>query len=76
MSLVVVRALFFSPFFFFLHVSLHVQREVVRPGESSLAQVTLEGPVSGMFPEVSRQLVRACELPAAAFPTAMVRLLT
>lgn len=58
------------------HVSLHVQRQVIRPGEGALAQVALEGPVSRVFAEVTGQLVGPGELPPAAFPAAVVRLLT
>lgn len=59
-----------------LHVPLHVQSQVVRAGEGALAQVALEGPVSGVLPEVARELVGAGELPAAALPVAVVRLFT
>lgn len=58
------------------HVSLHVKCEVVRPGECPLAQVALEGPVSGVLAVMTREFVRACELPPAAFPAAVVGLLT
>lgn len=56
----------------FSHVSLHVQREVVGPGEGALAQVALERPVSSVLTEMARQLVGAGELPATTLPTAMV----
>lgn len=39
------------------HVSLHVKSQVVRAREGTLAQVTLERPVSGVLPEVPGQLV-------------------
>lgn len=55
---------------------LHVQREVVGPGEGTLTQVTLERPVSGVLPEVTRELVGTSELPAAALPAAVVRFLS
>ncbi len=45
-------------------------------GESSLAHVALKRPVSGVFPVVTRQLVWPGELPATAFPAAVVGLLT
>lgn len=54
------------------HVSLHVQSEVVGSGEGPFTQVTLERPVSGVLPEVTRELVRASKLPAAALPAAVV----
>lgn len=38
-------------------VSPHVEGEVVAPGESLVAEVTLERFVAGVFPEVSGQLV-------------------
>lgn len=53
-----------------------MQREVVRPGERTLAQVALEGTVSGVFAEMAGQLVRPGELPVATLPTAMVWFLT
>lgn len=59
-----------------LHVPLHVEGEVVGAGEGSLAQVALERPVSGVFPEVPCELVRPGELPAAAFPVAVIWLFT
>lgn len=45
---------------------------MVRPGESAFTQVALERPVSGVLPEVTRELVGTSELPAATFPTAVV----
>lgn len=57
-------------------MSLHVEGEVVGPGERPLAQVALEGPVSGVLAVMTRELVRARELPPAAFPAAVVGLLT
>ncbi len=51
---------------------LHVKRQVVGPGEGPLAQVTLERPLSGVLPEVTRELVGASELPATPFPGAVV----
>lgn len=58
------------------HVSLHVKRKVVGPGECALAQVALEGPVTGVFAEMPCQFVGASEFPAATVPTAMVWLFT
>lgn len=54
------------------HVSLHVQGQVVAPGEGPLTQVTLERPVSRVLPEVTCELIGASELPAAALPAAVV----
>lgn len=59
-----------------LHVPLHVQSQVVGPGERPVAQVALEGPVPRVLAVVPGELVRAGELPAAAFPVAVVGLLT
>lgn len=66
----------FHPASLSLHVPLHVQCEVVRPGEGPFTQVTPERPVSGVLPEVACELVRASELPAAALPAAVVRFLS
>lgn len=49
---------------------------MVGSGEGPLTQVTLEGPVAGVFAEVTRELVGAGELPSTAFPAAVVGLLT
>ena len=57
-------------------MSLHVQSQVVGAGERPLAQVTLERTVARVLAEVTREFVGAGELPAAAFPAAVVRLLT
>ena len=57
-------------------MSLHVQSQVVGAGERPLTQVTLERTVARVFAEVACEFVRAGELPAAAFPTAVVWLLT
>ena len=56
-------------------VTFHVQRQVVGAREGSLAQLALERPVAGVLAVVARQLVGAGELPAAALPRALVRLL-
>ncbi len=53
-----------------------MQSQMIWAGESSLTQVALKRPVSGVFPEVTRQLVWPGELPATAFPAAVVGLLT
>lgn len=55
---------------------LHVESQVVRAREGALAQVTLKGPVSGVLPEVTGQLVRPGKLPAAALPVTVVGFLT
>lgn len=49
---------------------------MVGAGEGALAQVALEGSVAGVLAEVTCELVGAGKLPAAAFPVAVVRLLT
>ena len=38
-------------------VSLHVEREVVRPGEGSVAEVTFEWLGAGVLPVVSCELI-------------------
>lgn len=48
---------------------------MITAGEGTLAEVALEGAVTGVFPVVPGQLVRAGELPPAALPRAVVRLL-
>ena len=55
-------------------MALHVQSKVVRSGECPLAQATLERPVSRVLAVMPRQFIRASKPPAAAFPTAQVRL--
>lgn len=59
-----------------LHVPLHVQRQVVRAREGTVAEVALERPVARVLAVVAREFVRARELPAAAVPVAVVGLLT
>lgn len=59
-----------------LHVPLHVQSQVVRPGERPVAELALEGPVARVLAIVTDELIRARELPAAAFPVAVVGLFT
>jgi len=58
------------------HVPLHVEGQVVRPGERALAQVALERTVARVFAEMASQFVGASEFPTATLPAAMVRLLT
>lgn len=55
---------------------LHVQSQVVRPGEGPVAEVALEGPVARVLAIVTGELIGASELPAAAFPVAVVGLFT
>lgn len=57
-------------------MSLHVQGQVVGPREGPVAQVALEGSVTCVLAVVAGELVRTRELPAAAVPVAMIRLLT
>lgn len=45
---------------------------MVGPGKGPFTQVTLERPVSGVLPEVTRELVGTSELPATALPAAVV----
>ena len=47
-------------------MSLNVETEMVRPGESSAAVWAVEWFVSRVFPQMSRQLVRPHEGPATA----------
>ncbi len=56
-------------------MSLHVQGQVVRPGEGPLAQAALERPITGVFAIVSCELIGSGKLPPTALPTAGVRLL-
>lgn len=57
-------------------MTFHVERQVVRTGETSVTVGTLEWFAASVLPEVSRQFVRAGEPPFAALPAALVRLLT
>lgn len=57
-------------------VPLHVQGEVVGPGEGARADGALEGFGARVFPVMARQLVRTGETPIAAVPRTPVRLLT
>lgn len=40
-----------------LHVPLHVESQMIGAGEGTLTEVTLKRSVSGVFPEVTGQLV-------------------
>lgn len=53
-----------------------MQSQVVGAGEAAFTVGALERFDSRVLAEVSRQLVRACELPRAALPGALVGLLT
>lgn len=53
-----------------------MQSQVVGAGEAALAVRTLERFDPRVLAVVSRQLIRAGELPCAAFPRALVGLLT
>lgn len=64
-----------SPSLLNCRMSLHVQRQVVGPGEGPLAELTLKGAVTGVLAKVSRQLIGPGKLPAAALPAALVRFL-
>jgi len=56
-------------------VPLHVERQMVGPGESSLTQLAVERFVPRVFPLVPGQLIRPGEPPAAVLPLADVGLL-
>lgn len=56
-------------------MSLHVESKVVRPGESPVAFLALEWPMTRVFPVVASELIGTCKLPAAALPVAVVWLL-
>lgn len=49
-------------------VSLHVQGQVIGPGETPVAVVAFEGLGAGVFAVVPGQLVAPGETPLAAFP--------
>lgn len=55
-------------------MSFHVQREVVGPGEGSVAFLALERPVARVLPVMPRELVRTGELPATSLPVTVIRL--
>lgn len=60
----------------FWHVSLHVEGQVVGPGEGPLADLAFEWLCSRVFPVVSGQLVRPREPPLTLGPVTAVRLLS
>lgn len=49
---------------------------MIGTGESSVAKMTLEWSVSGVFAVMACQFIRTGELPAAPLPVAVVRLLS
>lgn len=55
-------------------MSLHVQRQMVTPGEAPLADDALERFGTGVFTVVPRQLIGPRETPLALGPLAGVRL--
>lgn len=55
---------------------LHVERQVIGAGEAAVADDALEGLCPRVLPVVARQFIRAREPPVAAFPRALVGLLT
>lgn len=57
-------------------VSLHVQGQVVRAGETAVTHATLKRLCPGVFPVMACQLIRAGEAPLTSLPGAVVRLLT
>ena len=56
-------------------MALHVEGQVVRPGEGPVAHLALERPVARVLPVVPRQLVGSGEFPSAILPGALVGLL-
>ena len=56
-------------------MSLHVEGQVVGPGEGAFAEAALERPIARVLPVVPRQLVGPGEFPSAALPSALVGLL-
>lgn len=57
-------------------VSLHVEGEMVGPGEGSIAQRALERLLTRVLAEVSRQLIASRKLPRASAPFADVGFLS
>lgn len=57
-------------------VSLHVQGQVVRAGETAVTHSTLKRLCPGVFPVMACQLIRAGEAPLTSLPGTAVRLLT
>lgn len=60
----------------FLDVPFHVQRQMIAAWEAPVAVTTLEGLGAGVLSVVTGELVASSEAPFAAFPTAVVRLLS
>lgn len=60
----------------YLSMTFHVQSQVVRPREASVAMAAFEGFGARVFPVVPGQLITSSESPLAAFPGTLVRLLT
>ncbi len=56
-------------------MALHVQRQVVRTRESSIAEFAMERLVPGVLALMPRQLIGARKTPAAVLPRAYVGLL-
>lgn len=54
---------------------LHVQGEVVRPGERSVTALALERAVARVFSVVTCEFIGSGKLPPAAFPVTVIRLL-
>lgn len=57
-------------------VSLHVQGQVVRAGETTAAHAALERFRTGVFPEMASQLIRTGKTPLTSLPGALVWLLS
>lgn len=57
-------------------MAFHVQREMVRPGEGSVAFLTLKWSVARMLPVMPRELIRTGEFPATSLPVTVIRLLS
>lgn len=57
-------------------VPLHVQRQVVRPGEAAAAHAALERLRPGVFPEMASQLIGTGEAPLTSLPGALIRFLS
>ena len=46
------------------HMSFHMQRQMIWPGECSFAQPTLKWPITCVFSVMSCQFITSCEFPA------------
>lgn len=57
-------------------MSLHVQGQVVRAGETAAAHGALERLRARVFPEMARQLIGPGEAPLTSLPGALIRLLS